>query len=285
MSHTYASVARLKDYIKDSGSATTGGLGTANDGTLLGILEAASRSVDKYCDRSQFGSDFGPRTGTNKYDGRNETGIDLNDDLLALTSVTLLDRANGASIGSVTVNTDYVLRDRAGHNTTPYRELVLHGEGSVTNVGYGYQVSALAGSWGYQDVRVAAGTAGTVTASITTVSITGATVYAGQTILLDSEQMYVTASTGGTALTVTRAANGTTAAVHAADSAVTTYTYPSEVVDATLQISLRRWKARDAGADGSYGGGQLPGQTPAFAASEMSILHRTVGHLKFFGIG
>lgn len=285
MSHTYASVARLKDYIKDGGSASSGGLGTTNDTTLLGILEAASRAVDRYCDRSQFGSDFGPRTGTNKYDGRNERGIDLQDDLLSVTSITLLDRSNGSSLGSVTVNTDYVLRDRAGHNATPYREFVLHGEGSLTSVGHGYQVSSIAGSWGYQDVRVSAGTAGTATASVTTLALTGASVYAGQTILIDTEQMYVTASTGGTALTVTRAANGTTAAVHAADSAVTAYTYPPEVVDATLQIALRRWKSRDAGADGSYGGGQLPGQVPAFAASEMSILHRTVGHLKFFGVG
>lgn len=284
MSHTYASVPRLKDYITDGGGSSSL-LGTTLDEALLGILEAASRAVDRYCDRSDFGSGFGPRIGTNKYDGRNERGVDLRDDLLSITTVTLLDRSNGTSLGTPVADTDYVLVDRSGHNTTPYREFVLHGEGSLTSVGYGYLVSSFAGKWGYQDVQSSVGTAGTVTASATSVTLTGGSAYAGHTILLDSEQMYVTASTGGTALTVTRAANGTTAAQHAASSAATIYKYPPEVVDATLQIALRRWKSRDAGADGSYGGGQLPGQVPAFAASEMSILHRTVGHLKFFGVG
>jgi hypothetical protein len=97
--------------------------------------------------------------------------------------------------------------------------------------------------------------------------------------------MYVTASTGGTALTVRRGQNGTTAATHLASAAAAIYLYPAEVTDATLQIAQRRWKARDAGADGSYGGGPIPVQVPTAAATEMSILSRTLAHLKVYHVG
>jgi hypothetical protein len=157
--------------------------------------------------------------------------------------------------------------------------------GSITYTGVGPRVTALAGKYGYQDVQTSVGTIGTATSSATSISLSGGAAYPGHTLLVDSEQMYVTASTGGTALTVTRGANGTTAAVHSAAAAATVYVYPSEVSDATLQIGLRRWKARDAGSDGSFGGGQLPAQVPAFSATELSILMRTVSHLKVLHVG
>lgn len=279
MSHTYAPLPQFKDFLRDGGS---GGTATTNDARLLTILESASRAVDRYTDRSKFGSGFGPRTGTNKYDVWAYTNeLCLDDDLLATTSVTLLDSTGGNSLGTLVVDTDYYLRGRGTYDT-PYRDLIVHGRGQIAALGYGYRVASLAGSWGFQDVQTAAGSAGTATATTTSIALSGGSAYAGQTILIDSEQMYVTASTGGTALTVKRAQNGTTAAVHAANATATVYQYPSEVVDATLQIAQRRWKARDAGADGSYGGGPIPVQVPTAAASEMSILLRTVGHLKIF---
>lgn len=277
MSHTYASLPALKDFIRDGGAA---GTATTNDARLLAILESSSRAVDRFVDRSHFGSGFGPRQGTNRYDGHGSAEVCLDDDLLTVSSIALLDAPAGNSLGTPVADTDYYLRDRSGHyDTPPYRDLVFHQYGSITYTGVGPRVTSVTGKWGYQDVQSSVGTIGTATNSQTTVVLSGGSAYAGQTLIVDSEQMYVTAFAGGTA-TVQRGVNGTTAAVHSAGAAAAIYLYPSEVADATLQIALRRWKARDAGADGSYGGGQLPTQVPAFAASELSILMRTVGHLK-----
>jgi len=283
MSHTYASLPAFKDFIRDGGSA---GTATTNDARLLNVLESSSRAVDRYVSRSRFGSGFGPRTGTNRYDLSAGSTIDLDDDLLSITTATLLDATAGSSLGTPVADTDYYLRGEGGSYGSPYREFVLHGGtgASITGLGSGLRVGSFAGSWGYQDVRVSGGTAGTASATATSITITGGTIYAGQTFLWESEQLYVTASTGGTALTVKRGQNGTTAALHPT-AAVEVYQYPSEVEDATLQIALRRWKARDAGTDGSFAGGGLPSQTPTYAASEASILMRTVGHLRVYHVG
>lgn len=283
MSHTYASLPTFKDFIRDGGSA---GTATTNDARLLALLESSSRTVDRYVGRSRFGSGFGPRTGTNKYDIFEWTNtLSLDDDLLSLTSITALDGTAGASLGTLVADTDYYKRGLGGDYDLPYREIVLHGQGQVGAFGWGFQVATVVGSWGYQDVQASAGAIGTATSSTTSIAMTSGAAYAGQTLLVDSEQMYVTASTGGTALTVKRAQNGTTAAVHAASATATVYVYPSEVEDATLQVALRRWKARDAGADASFAGGGLPSQVPSYSASESSILMRTVGHLKVYVVG
>lgn len=282
MSHTYASLPAFKDFIRDGGSA---GTATTNDARLLDVLESASRAVDRYVSRSRFGSGFGPRTGTNRYDiweWSNE--LDLGDDLLSITTATLLDGTAGTSLGTPVADTDYYLQGQGGNYDSPSRRMVLHGQGPITSFGVGYRVASIAGSWGYQDVRIASGTAGTASASATAITITGGAIYAGQTFLWESEQVYVTASVGGTALTVTRGQNGTTAAIHPTAS-VEVYQYPAEVEDVTLQVALRRWKARDAGTDGSFAGGGLPSQTPTYSASEASILLRGVGHLRVFHVG
>jgi len=143
MSHTYASLPTLKDFLRDGGSS---GTATTNDALLLGLLEGASRAVERFTDRSHFGSGFGPRTGTNKYDNWGPSNLlALEDDLLSTTSVTLLDTTNGVSIGSVALNTDYYLEGRSNYDP-PYRTLILHGQGSVVALGWGYQVASIAGS-------------------------------------------------------------------------------------------------------------------------------------------
>jgi hypothetical protein len=82
----------------------------------------------------------------------------------------------------------------------------------------------------------------------------------------------------GTTATIVRAANGTTAAVHANASAIAVYRYPRAVVDVTLRLFLRRWKARDAGADGSDGGGDVSMTTPH--EGEDTIIRRTLYGLR-----
>ena len=67
-----------------------------------------------------------------------------------------------------------------------------------------------------------------------------------QTILVDSEQMYVTGISGNT-LTVVRGVNGTTAATHLDDAVIDVYRYPYAVTEATLMQASRLWTRRASG--------------------------------------
>jgi hypothetical protein len=229
-----------------------------------------------------FGSGFGPRIGTNRYDGKAGSCLRLEDDLLSITTLTLLDGTAGASIGTPVADTDYYLRDGEGHyDRLPYREFVLHGQGTITTLGTGTRVNAVTGKWGYQDVRVTAASLTTeaLDASETGVDVTDGTDFSpGNTILIETEQMYVSSIATNT-LTVVRAANGTTAATHSTAAAIGVYGYPAEVIDACLRLSLRRWKGRDAGADGTDGGGDVPMVAPR--EGEDTILRRGVWHLAY----
>jgi hypothetical protein len=111
--------------------------------------------------------------------------------------------------------------------------------------------------------------------------MTAGSAYAGMTLLTGTEQVYVAAAAGGTALTLVRGVNGTTAA--AGTAAASYYRYPREVIQATLQIALRRWKGRDAGVSGDYGGGGIPQVMQR--DTERSILAGTVNHLRIYSAG
>ena len=112
----------------------------------------------------------------------------------------------------------------------------------------------------------------------------GATTYAGHTILVDTEQMYVESVSSNT-LTVVRGVNGTTAATHSGGAAYYKYIYPSDVVDATLAIARNRWRSRDAGTAQIIGSGDMQMTRPM--ESERQILRRLdyyVGELDQAGV-
>lgn len=258
MAHTYASVDEWKRSLVSGGAS----YGTTDDAELLSTLESVSRSIDEFCARTWPDhpmSGFGPRIGTNRYDGAGESSIEFDDDLLSITTLTLLDSTNGTAIGTAAENTDYFLRP---YDRSPYRSLEFHGEGSITAVGSGRRISSVAGKWGYQDIRVVSASLlnEALDISETGVDVDAGTDFAlGQTLLVESEQMYVTGITTNT-LTVVRGANGTTAATHANDSAVSIYQYPASVVRACILATSRRRRMSEAGLTGEMGGGGLPVQ-------------------------
>jgi hypothetical protein len=267
VSHTYADVNRFRLYLIDGGQDDW----TQSDVTVRTLLEGASRRIDSWCDRSDFGSGFGPRTGTNIYSPPRDRTLDLRDDLLTITSVTAHD-ANGDS-GTVLVSgTDFYTPDLA-----PWRSLTLNLDGSG-DWGAAQRGNVIIGTWGYSNETAPVATGGSVSASATSIVLSAGSAYAGQTIRIDSEQMYVTAS-GGTA-TIVRGVNGTTAAVHAGSSQVYAYTYPSDVVTACLQLATRRYRMAQSGITGDYGGGNLPFH--GNRDTETSIL-RSIGHLRRYG--
>lgn len=273
MAHTYASLIEFNEAIRTGGSTTFASEAAAIVARKLATLESVSRRIDQFTERSpRFGSGFGPRTGTNRYDGDGGHVLRLEDDLLAVTGLTVLDGTAQATYKSPAATTDYYPDP---YDSTPYRQLILHGQGTVTAWTYGIRTVSVVGSWGYEDVRVVA-TATTNEAldtSETGVDVSSATEFSpGQTLLVDSEQMYVRSISGST-LTVVRGANGTTAATHLTAAAISIYQYPT-VNDLCLRIAVRRWRQPDAAADE---GSALPSMVAR--EGEDLMLRRSIGHL------
>lgn len=271
--HVYASLAQFNDYLRDAGSTTFANESASIVARKLAILESVARDIDTYCQRSDFGSGFGPRTGTNRYDGSNSPVLRLRDDLIAVTSLTIKSDLTQASGTSYTESTDYITEP---YDTLPKRSLIAHGYGSLGYFPYGLRIIEVAGSWGERDQRhTATATASAIAdTTTTTVTVSAAGEFSpGQTLLIGSEQVYVR-SIAGSDLTVQRGANGTTAATHGAAAAIDIYEYAPQVVDCELRLALRRWKGRDAGANGVDGGGEIPVVQPQSERSIMAVTLR-----------
>lgn len=252
MSHTYADVETFKHHLLSGTDAAW----TGDDSQLLTLIEGASRRIDEWCNRSSYGSGFGPRTGTNTYDN-DQTELDLDDDILAVTEATV----------DGTVVTDYTLRPRG----VPQKHWAEFHSGGGTLV-------TIAGTFGYSNDPIALGTAAVAASgSATSVTIGGGSAYAGHTLLIGSQHLYVRASSGGTALTVDRAVNGTTGGTVTLGTAVSVYRYPAEVTTACLQLAQRRYRSSQAGLTGDFGAGSMP--TLGNRDTETSIL-RSIAHLR-----
>lgn len=270
--HTYASLDQMKRYIRDAGADIDGGIGTVNDELMLTFLEDASRTIDEWCQRTtgRKASGFGPRIGTNRYNGTGTDLLRLHDDLLSIASVTVLDSTGGAS-STYTVETDFY---REPYDEPPYRALRCNGLTGKSTWSTGLRTVSVVGTWGYSSETVLSGTTinEALDTSETGVDAHDGTLFSpGMTIVIDSEQMYVTPSTSAI-LTVVRAANGTTAAIHSDEAPISIVRYPRPVAATCIRLALRRWKQRDAGVTGGFGGGDVP--VAAHLDSEKSILDR-----------
>lgn len=252
----YATTEQLKQFM------TGGTYGDDRVSLLLVDLESSSRRVDGYCSR---GHGFGPVIATNSYRvsprmARNQRLI-LEDDLVELIGVKV----------------DGVDKDPDDFTIEPRALRGMFGWNSIVDV---------TGTWGFGYQVVPSGTAldDDLTEDAATIPVADSTkLVVGQIVLVDDEQMLVTALGDGTA-DVVRAQNGTTAATHSDEATVSVYRYLAEVVDATLRIAQRRWKSRDAGLTMDFGGGPVIPVT-AHQDSEVSILRGTVGHLAYGLVG
>lgn len=246
MGHLYADLGEFKNFLSG------GDPGDDRNAAMLVVLESASRAVDAYCRR---GNGFGPEILTKAYRGTGQT-LHLQADLIDAIEVRRDD----------VVTTDYEVTDAR----------TLTG-----SFGFAPRIE-VDGSFGYWDAHDEVAALAVAMSSTTPVAeVDDATdIQIGDTLLVDDEQMLVT-DTDGTSLTVRRGANGTTAEAHDYAAAVDAYRYPAEVVDATLRVAQRRWKARDGGVTQWSGEGPgLPGT--ANMDTEASILRMSVGHLRYF---
>src|SRR5690349_19939566 len=128
MSHTYATVAEANDQIVSAWSTKFATESAGIVALKLAMLEAVSRRIDSVCHRSLFGTGFGPRIGTNYYDGDGSDTLPLRDDLVSLSAFTVAPNTPGTGVSPV-VTTDCFLGGAAGFTGAPYRKITLHGYG------------------------------------------------------------------------------------------------------------------------------------------------------------
>lgn len=271
--HVYASVAELNDWLVTSGGTAL--TNTSNNARKVEVLDEVSRLIDA---RAHRGSGFGPWIGTNYYDGDRSATLYLRADLETLSAFTITD-AIGSTAVSPTVSTDFYLAGLSSY-AAPYRKIILHGNGTPTKFGHGPRLTAVTGSWSfpYRTRLLGVTAAEAIDTSETEIDVSGLTgLSAGMTILIDSEQMYVSAVTDSTtdSITVERGVNGTTAAAHNTAAPITRYVYDPSVHTLALRLAEKRWKARDAGGDGSDGGGDIG--TVSLREGEDTIIRRTIG--------
>jgi hypothetical protein len=294
--HTYASADDLRDYL--AGTSYSSGW-TADAGSIRRVLEAASRRIDFYCE----GGTFGPLTETRLYDiGHGSliqspqytvmAGIDdiavselranvipLDGWLISATTVTVYDATDRGSSATLTegYNADFFL---VPYNVSPKTIFKLN-EDTAKTLDAGQQTFSILGEWGYSADTISVTTSDAIgSTTATSVSVTSATdLGPAQTVLIDSEQLYITAISGNT-LTVERGVNGTSGATHSGGASLTRYDYPQLVVQACLDVAKLTFRNRDLGPASVIGSGEM---SMTVAESEVRSVLMTLADFRVTG--
>jgi hypothetical protein len=246
------------------------GISDSNDDTLLAnAVESACALIDMVSGRR-----FVITRETKRFRCANSIHLGLGvQDLLALISIT---NGDGAAIDT---------SDVLAHPFDAYPKVWLEpvpGQALFLNGDYGY--IEIVGLWGYHDNPAGAWTALTTLSAALTAAATSLTVpasIAGQELLqIDDEQLYVSSVTTGETRTgtVVRGANGTTAAAHSEDAAVTLYAPPAAIVKAADTLAAWLYRRPDAPFEKTAmpGLGQviIPSELPADVANILRHFQR-----------
>jgi hypothetical protein len=181
--------------------------------------------------------------------------IPLDGWMISSTTVTAYGATDRATSETLTegYNADFFLMP---YNFDPKTILKLN-EDTTKGFDAGQQTLSVVAEWGYTANTLSVTTSDAITSTTaTSVSVSSATdLGPAQTILIDSEQLYITAISGNT-LTVERAVNGSTGATHSGGASLSRYDYPELVVQACLDLSKIVFRDRDMGTVTSIGSGE-----------------------------
>jgi hypothetical protein len=215
-----------------------------DDARLTSVIESVSRAIDDYCRRHFF------VLMATKYFTADCSERVLVDDLLSITSLKT-DSAGNLGYATTWSTSDYVLAPRNALQQSPpapYWQVRVHPTGSYCFPACWEDGVQIVGKWGrYQVLSNLTTLSAALDASATTTTVPTGYAKVGQTWLVDSEQLFVSAvAIGGSTDTVTLdrglsadpGLNGTTRAAHLSDAAVQVYSYP--VVDRACLIQSQR---------------------------------------------
>lgn len=253
IANTYVGIDDLKSRMGISG--------TTNDTTLWMTLHAASRAVDRFCNRHFFSLEA-----VRLFDIDDPSGLSI-PDLAKVTEV--LEDSDGDRVFETTrAASEYALYPLNSSPETslgrPFTEIRSDLGVGVDDFSIGRSRLSIEGSWGYRFHVGESGSAvtsgGGISSLVTVVPVDAVVeIQAGMTILVGDEQMFVR-YVNGTNLTVRRAMNGSAAATHADSTAISFIEFPAEVIEATSLLAARYWKSKDAtsaGFAGATGFGQV----------------------------
>lgn len=205
-------------------------------------LEDAARQIDEFTHRT-----FRVHLATRYYTPEDGNYQEV-DDLLAITTLKT-DEDGDRTYEKTWATTDYDLTPyNAAIAEKPYTRLEVTPEGTLAfprNLAKSVEIN---GRWGFFQRTSSVGTLGAAISSATATSVTMASGHSVQplmTLLIDSEQLYVTAVSGDT-LTVERGVNGTTAATHSNAAAVSKYDYHPSIVEAAIIQASRGIRNADS---------------------------------------
>lgn len=207
---------------------------STKDDRIDGMIAAASRWIEDFTRRR-----FIPTTATKEFDYAGPGLIWLNDDLLAVTSIKYGDQADHTIPA-----TDYFLYPaNALDDDRPY----THVEVNLTQDMISYkdtpqQDIQVVGKWGYSELSRVHSTLNEAgfTATDTTMTVASGTDFQiGHTLLVDTEQMWVS-NKATNDLTVTRGVNGTTGATHSNGANVSIIRPPANI-EFACQALVARW--------------------------------------------
>jgi hypothetical protein len=213
---------------------------TTDDALIMSLIaensaafaEALGRSCVPFVDTRSFTVEYR----ANLFDLR------IDEDLLAVTSIV---DANGTAIAP----SEYTLEPL---NTLPARMIRLkESSGRLWDFGGRDDVVTVTGVWGYAPhyqrawslVTTASVIADAVTTSVTVAN--AAQIEVGDHILIDSEQLFVSA-VSGVVLTVVRGANGTTAASHAGGAGVRRWQALWDIAQTVREMVVYAYLNKDA---------------------------------------
>ena len=251
MANSYADLSTIKS------SGVLNISGTSLDARLLALLEDVSRWIDNYCNRH-----FYVLEATRRFDGVGGKELAVPD--LISVSTLKTDEDQDRVFEMTWASSDYLLYPLNAQPQQPWgrpytRVLVDTEAGSKLAFPGGKSTVEISGKWGFREVVEDSGAdineGGAFGASDATLTVTdGSKFAAGQTVLIESEQLYVVGIATND-LTVERGVNGATAASHPEGADVYIYRYPGSVVEACLLQASRLWRQR-GGDLLSTGGGR-----------------------------
>ena len=225
--------------------------GSSHDSRLLELLEDVSRWVDQHCNRHFFSLQA-----TRAFDVEGGSSRILVPDLIRITALKS-DSDGDNRFETAWASGDYRLYPLNAEPNQPwgrpYSRIEVGSGGRGRAEGRprfpaGKSAVQIAGVWGFrEELRTSAAVVDGkgVDSSGGSFGVNGGMPFsAGDTLLIGSEQLYVTA-VGTNMLTAVRGVNGTRAAHHAASSAVQVYRYPAGVAEACLVQTARMWKRKD----------------------------------------
>jgi hypothetical protein len=211
------------------------------------------------------------------YDRRRSLLLFEGQDLLTVTSMAVDQDADGVYETMLTIGSDAFLWPNNPEPNEPYRGIQLNPLGSLIAYPTGPRRVQIAGVWGYSQEAEATGQtiqdALGIDTSVTAITVLdGSAIDPGDTLVIDAEQMDV-ASVTPTVVTVTRAINGTTAAIHANGTAISRRRFPRDVENAVKErVVGRRWDTQSgfAGSEILSGNG-MPSNRASYARWQATI--------------